>query len=219
VKFFNKKSLAIAGLATAAFAASSAANAITLTYDSVVTSPAPQTSDPAWMTATITNSGLNSVMIVLETSVSSPEFITQIFFSLNGGTPRLVADDVNNPDLSQSRCNGAAPAGTGPWQLCLGFASSEEVRFDTLNGSPYTFYVTGVTESMFVQNGRGFYSVAHVQGISDSCSGWIGDNGSAANNPGVPVEGCGGTSVPEPGTLALLGLGLLGVGLTRRRLT
>lgn len=34
---------------------------------------------------------------------------------------------------------------------------------------------------------------------------------------GGPVDGGGGAAVPEPGTLALLGLGLLGFAVTRRR--
>ena len=35
--------------------------------------------------------------------------------------------------------------------------------------------------------------------------------GQSANNPGDPV------SVPEPGSIALLGIGLLGIGMTRRK--
>lgn len=59
--------------------------------------------------------------------------------------------------------------------------------------------------------------------ISNDCnaSGSIGsgisDNGSAGYSGGID-NGGGSTAVSEPGTLALLGLGLAGFGVTRRRL-
>lgn len=210
----RRKSLAFAGLAVAALAVSGTASALTINYDSVVTGSAPGTSAAPWLTVTVTQNGWNSVNMTFSSAVAAPEFITSIFFSLNGGNPLLLPDAVWNPNLSQSNCAGAAPAGTGPWQLCLGFSPDQARRFNAADGS-YTVRLIGVNESNFVMNRAGYLSVAHVQGISPNCSGWIGDNGAAANNPGTQ---CGGsTSVPEPGTLALLGLGLLGVGLARRR--
>lgn len=62
----------------------------------------------------------------------------------------------------------------------------------------------------------GFYAAAHIQRIGSNAqnSGWIGARGSG--NGGGPGNS-NGNDVPEPATLALIGLGALAIGALRRR--
>ena len=209
--------------------AGAGANATTIyDYDTVATGAMPNSTMP-WLTATLSNGvldGVAGVSMQLDVTLDQAgEFVRSLLFNLDegsqlgnivqtGGSSIVQWDTATNP-------GDFAGGGQGNFKFNLeGFENDQ-----TLTGTnSWMFFFAGLQEEDFWNtNGNGWWTMAHVQGVGENCSGWIGDN-SGANNAGsggnnVTDTSCASTppEVPVPGTLGLLGLGLAALGSVRGR--
>jgi hypothetical protein len=166
-------------------------------------------------TASFTNvtGGVQLVMSVLP-GLDAHAYVNDWGFKVSSGTISSVvntdppaATDITvytsgNPVLKLGGDGG------GVFNLVFNFNPQNPGQIEISEASTYLISGTGLTESSFANN-LAVSSAVHVQGYGDS-SFYKG-----VTQP--PVVNPGGEKVPEPGTTAILGLGLLGMGFVSLR--
>jgi hypothetical protein len=184
-----------------------------------------------WLTATFaSDKGSTTGTLTLTSNLSQSDFLqgqsgpnttTGWSFFLNQvPTSWSCTGDCAN-GVSTDSINKVGPV-PGPFNLTFGWTSKN--RFDGADSAIYTLtFGSALTDNPFGANENGWWSVAHVQGITGGCSGWIVYGDGKGADGGTPcTDTTPPTSVPEPADLGMFGIGVLMIGLflgLRRRLT
>ncbi|MGH8183618.1 MAG: PEP-CTERM sorting domain-containing protein, partial [Rhodanobacteraceae bacterium] len=199
--------------------------------DTVYVGYTPDGSAP-WLMATFDQTGSNTGTLTLTSNLSASDFLQGLNSKKSTiGWAFYLDQSLASLTCSSGTCagnnalfGGSYNAGPVPGTFNLAFGWSAGNRF--VSGSTAAVYdltfASVLNLDPFVANENGFASVAHVQGITGGCSGWIvSGDGSGANGSGP----CDGTppphNVPEPADLGMFGIGLLAIGLflgLRRRM-
>lgn len=213
---------AVGATALLVFAAMTTQAAVVFNYGTVETGGTPGGAPP-WLRATFTQLNPTTVDLLLEAvNLTSTEFVSEWWFNVN-------------PTILPTSLSFAFQSGTaGPWNSLT--AAQDGI---TNAGGVFDFDLGWPTSGMqggalrFTDDETALIRITRIGGLLESDFNWTsGGSGDAANvlalahiqaitsPPGsskVSPTVNGGGSVPEPGSLALVGIAALAAALLRRK--
>jgi hypothetical protein len=228
-EFFKKTGLAEAltafGFLSAMGTAQAAIFEVDFTTSGVFSGTAPGSPPPTTTFATAVfddHGGSGSVTLTMNVlnNLSAGAYVNDWYFNVSSAPMSSLPAFVSGVQAStvDNGVDAFKPDGSGFYDFAFHFPTGAPGELAQGNSSVYNLVSAGITAGSFnspsttpADPAHGpFISAIHVQGYTINGadqSAWIAGGGG----------GGGGAQIPEPATLALIGLGLFGIAATRRR--